>query len=119
MKDSRRRILVAASACLLAALGAILLFAGDAVGSRLFVASVPRPLMALLGVALIGFAITNWTAKASILGGIYGRAIVAGNQTHFLGGTLVLLTSADVARGTPVFWALAGVPHARRRRQAT
>jgi hypothetical protein len=109
LTDSQRRTLVGASALLLAALGTILLFAADAVDGRLFVTSAPRPLTALLGVALIAFGVMNWTAKGSILGGIYGRAIVVGNQTHFLGGMLVLLTSADVARGTPVFWAVAGV----------
>jgi hypothetical protein len=36
----------------------------------------------------------NWIARGSVLGGIYGRAVVAGNQTHLTIGTLALLQRA-------------------------
>lgn len=109
MTDAQRRIAVAATAVLLVATGAGFLFAGDVLGARLFAAPVPPPLASLLGVALIAFGLMNWTAKGSALGGIYGRAILVGNQTHFLGGTLILLTSADVSRDSPAFWAIVAV----------
>lgn len=100
---------MAASALLLAALGAGLLFAGDVLGAALFGMPVPPALVSLLGMALFGFALMNWTAKGSALGGIYGRAVLVGNQVHFLGGTLILLTSADISKESPLFWAVAGV----------
>lgn len=34
-----------------------------------------------LGAALLGFAAMNWMARGSILGGIYGRAVMNGNFT--------------------------------------
>jgi hypothetical protein len=109
MRDSHRRVAVATTAVLLAGLGLTLLFAGDALGGQLFAISDPGALTSLLGVAHVGFGMINWIAKGSILGGIYGRAIVVGNQVHFFGGTLVLLASGDISRDTPVFWAVAAV----------
>ena len=45
----------------------------------------------LLGAALIGFGALNWSARAMILGGPYGRPIVAANFTHAAIATMVLL----------------------------
>jgi len=45
----------------------------------------------ILGALYFGFAITNWMAKAILIGGIYGKALYLGNFVHFLVGTLVLL----------------------------
>ena len=47
----------------------------------------------LLGAAFIGFGAANWIARAAPLGGIYGRAVVVGNQAFSLIGSLILLTS--------------------------
>lgn len=43
------------------------------------------------GALYIGFALLNWTAKGTLLGGIYGRPIVVANFTHFVIGAIVLL----------------------------
>ena len=48
-------------------------------------------ILQLLGALYFGFAMLNWMAKDSLLGGIYGRPIVAGNVTHFVIGALALL----------------------------
>ncbi|MDP1676253.1 MAG: hypothetical protein Q8L88_05250 [Bacteroidota bacterium] len=48
-------------------------------------------ILQLLGALYFGFAMLNWLAKDSLLGGIYGRPIVAGNVTHFVIGALALL----------------------------
>lgn len=58
-----------------------------------------------LGAALIGFGTANWTARGSFLGGIYGRAVVAGNQAFAFVATLSLLAGRpdDAAVG---FWIL-------------
>lgn len=44
----------------------------------------------LMGALYFGFAITNWIAKGTIIGGIYGRPISIGNFTHFFVGGLAL-----------------------------
>ena len=48
-------------------------------------------ILQLLGALYFSFAMLNWLAKDSLLGGIYGRPIVAGNVTHFVIGALTLL----------------------------
>lgn len=48
-------------------------------------------ILQLLGALYFGFAMLNWLAKESLLGGIYGRPIVVGNVTHFVGGAFALL----------------------------
>src|SRR5215212_3493353 len=44
----------------------------------------------LMGAFYFAFALTNWTAKDSIIGGIYTRPISLGNFAHFTVGELVL-----------------------------
>lgn len=54
-------------------------------------AATPVPvLIQLLGGAYVAFAITNWTAKDNIIGGIYSRPLSLGNSVHFLTGSLAL-----------------------------
>ena len=48
-------------------------------------------ILQLLGALYFGFAMLNWMAKDSLLGGIYGRPIVVGNMAHFVVGALALL----------------------------
>lgn len=86
------RLAATISAYCLGIAGAVLLFAPDEAAHVLMRGSTPPALMQLLGGALVGFGIANWTARGSALGGIYGRAVVAGNQAHFMIGALVLLT---------------------------
>ncbi len=45
----------------------------------------------LLGAMLIGWAMMNWMAKDSLIGGIYNRPIALGNLVHFAVGALALL----------------------------
>ena len=57
----------------------------------------------LVGAAFIGFGAANWIARAAPLGGIYGRAVVVGNQAFSLIGSLILLT--NIPTDPPVgFW---------------
>ncbi len=59
----------------------------------------PAALVAqLFGAALLGMAKMNWTARGSMLGGIYGRAVVAGNFTFtFIGAMLALRAQFEAA----------------------
>jgi hypothetical protein len=51
----------------------------------------PLPvLIQLLGSLYLAFAITNWTAKDNMIGGIYSRPLSLGNCVHFVVGSLAL-----------------------------
>jgi hypothetical protein len=52
--------------------------------------TVEALVLQVLGALYFGFAIMNWTAKANLIGGIYGRPIAIGNFTHFTIASLAL-----------------------------
>src|SRR6185369_1661575 len=54
--------------------------------------SDPRlsPFVQLLGALYLGFGMADWTAKDSVIGGIYGRALALGNLVHFAVGAMSL-----------------------------
>jgi hypothetical protein len=98
-----------AAACF-AALGTGLLFAADEVTGAIVPAGSSHAFGQLLGSALLGFAAMNWTARGSALGGIYGRAVVAGNQVHLSIGVMVLVKYGfEVGADRPAYWVLAGL----------
>lgn len=102
------RILMIASAAMMAAIGLLLSFAPQEVlafFSQPATGSVPV-LLQLTGALYLGFAFMNWTAKGSVLGGIYGRAIVLGNFLHFTMGALALLKVAIGPERGPSIWLL-------------
>ena len=87
--------------------GAILLFAPDEASRVLMLVSGDPILAQLLGAALLGFGAANWTARGALLGGIYGRAVVAGNQMHLMVGAFVLVThGVNVSAPHPAYWVL-------------
>jgi hypothetical protein len=104
----RTQLAVSASAIFLALLGIALTFGPTEVAGLFGLPSAPLALQ-LLGSALLGFGVMNWTARGSTLGGIYGRAVVAGNQMHFTVGALALLKHGFAVDGSPAFWALTTV----------
>jgi len=54
-------------------------------------ATEPLPvLIQLLGGMYVAFALTNWTAKDNMIGGIYSRPLSLGNCVHFVVGALAL-----------------------------
>jgi hypothetical protein len=52
---------------------------------------IEHVLFQILGAAYFAFGMINWTAKANLIGGIYGRPIAIGNLTHFVIGALALI----------------------------
>ncbi|HEY0371702.1 MAG TPA: hypothetical protein VGD79_06850 [Thermoanaerobaculia bacterium] len=53
--------------------------------------AAPMPLLVqLLGALWFAFAMVNWTARGSLIGGIYNRPIAIGNLTHFVIGAFAL-----------------------------
>ena len=113
MSDDRTPGLVGSavglSALCFAAIGVLLLFAPKEVGEALLPRAEEGPLVQVLGAALLGFGAMNWIARRSVLGGIYGRAVVAGNQTHLTIGALLLVKHGLVAGGSAAYWTFAGV----------
>lgn len=101
---------MASSALCAATFGAILLFTPEEVSGVLSPGHGGGPLMPLLGAALLGFGAMNWIARGAVLGGIYGRAVVAGNQTHLTIGALLLVKQGvDVSANHFAYWVLAGL----------
>ena len=44
-----------------------------------------------MGALYFGFALMNWSAKGSAIGGIYARPVSLGNFAHFFVSTLLLV----------------------------
>jgi hypothetical protein len=64
-------------------------------------------LIQLIGAAWFAFAMMNWTARGSAIGGIYGRAVTIGNLTHFMVGGLALVKYVVNGAAHPTVVALA------------
>ena len=108
MTNRQVRAAMTVSSVCLAVLGAVLLFAPE--GVKLLVPEAGGLALAqLLGAALLGFGAMNWVARGAALGGIYGRAVVAGNQTHLTVGALLLVKRGlEPGAHHPAYWALPG-----------
>ena len=85
------KTLMLVSALLLGLTGIFLLFFPQEISHYLNLNEANSIFFQIFGSLYFGFAMVNWTAKGSLLGGIYGRAIVTGNFTHFTIGTLALI----------------------------
>lgn len=62
-------------------------------------------LVQLLGALWFGFAMVNWTARGSLIGGIYNRAVAIGNLTHFVIGAFALVKVATATQDSRL-WVL-------------
>ena len=51
----------------------------------------------MAGALYFGFAMINWTARANLIGGIYGRPIAIGNVMHFFIGAMALMNGGNLA----------------------
>lgn len=90
------KFLLTASALVMGVFGAAGLFVPD---ELLRMAGHSSDAVLAVGVQLLAalyfaFAFTNWTARGSLIGGIYNRPLALGNLTHFLIGSLTLLKAA-------------------------
>jgi uncharacterized membrane protein YdcZ (DUF606 family) len=87
------KTLMTFSSLTLAVAGIFTLFAPDVLLSALGVAVTVQlaVLVQLLGALYFSFALMNWTAKDSAIGGIYARPVSLANFSHFLVGTLLLV----------------------------
>ena len=87
------KIVMISSGLFLGVLGITFTFIPDEIVSGLV--ETPSPVsilpLQLLGALYIGFALLNWMAKESLIGGIYNRPIAIGNFTHFAVGAMALI----------------------------
>jgi hypothetical protein len=67
----------------------------------------PVLLVQVFGAAYLGFAMLNWMAKDSTIGGIYNRPLAVGNLLHFAVAAMALLKGATSVHETQVWIATA------------
>jgi len=103
------RLLMTASAVLLALLGLPCMFAPDVVLTRLAgsTSTAAEIIVQLTGALYVGFAALNWMSKGSLMGGIYGRPVGVGNLLHFFAGALALLKATSLTGAPSGTWPLA------------
>ena len=87
------KILMTSTSLMLAAAGIFALFVPD---QLLTLLNVPQSdsllvVIQLMGALYFSFALMNWTAKDSAIGGIYARPVSLANFSHFFIGTLLLI----------------------------
>ena len=61
----------------------------------------------ITGALYLGFAMTNWMAKAVLIGGIYSRPLAMGNFLHFVVGALALTKFSLSSPSFNAIWLLA------------
>lgn len=100
--------LMTSSALLMALGGVSLIFLPNEIANYIGLnstKSIPI-ILQLLGAAYFAFSVLNWTAKESLIGGIYNRPIAFGNFTHFFVGGLLLIKWISANQNILVVWVL-------------
>jgi hypothetical protein len=99
------------TAVVLGASALSLIFAPELALARLSIAPTPAAaaLAQLYGAALFGLASTSWFARTMLLGGIYGKAVVAGGFAHALVGAFALLHTLRASSGNALVWGACAV----------
>ena len=85
---------IAVSAVFLFLAGVAMLFAPVEIAHAAGLPMESRWVIALLAALYLGFAMANWMAKDSAIGGIYQRPLALGNFAHFFIGALSLIKLA-------------------------
>jgi hypothetical protein len=87
------RLLLSSNAVFMALLGVAASFLPQEIAARFGIHADPFVvlLVQMAGALYLGFAILNWMAKASLIGGIYNRPLALGNFLHSAVGAVVLL----------------------------
>ena len=104
------KVVMTASALVMGALGFSATFLPQEIAPYLGTQSAGVPLLIqILGALYFAFALLNWTAKDSLLGGIYNRPVAIGNLVHFVVGALALAKGAFANPADTVIIAFAAV----------
>ncbi len=100
------RITMTSSAIFLAIIGIFLSFLPDEIGEYLSIESniVTHLVLKMLSALYLGFAILNWIAKGTLIGGIYNRPIAMGNLMHFVVGAIAMAkTVSNIEKHSEIF----------------
>ena len=84
------KAILTASAIILGIAGIAASFAPAEIARAAAPGTMPL-IIQLLGAAYFAFAMANWMARGSLIGGIYNRPLALGNATHFVVGALALV----------------------------
>ena len=89
----KTKLLMTSSALFCGIIGTLLLFLPIEIAEYLGVEPTIITILFLkiLSAIYLGFAILNWTAKGTLIGGIYNKPIVLGNLLHFAVGAIELI----------------------------
>jgi len=89
----KTKLLMTTSAFFLGILGILLSFFPKEILENLNIDAnlVTILILQLQGALYLGFAILNWMARGTIIGGIYNRPIAIGNFMHFIVGAITLV----------------------------
>jgi hypothetical protein len=87
------KIIMTSSAILLAGIGILFSFLPNEFMDYLNFESntISTLFFNILSALYLGFAILNWTAKGTLIGGIYNKPIAIGNLMHFGVGAIALV----------------------------
>ena len=107
----KTKLIMAASALILGAAGAALTFAPAEILRTFGVGGNPLLTFAfqITGALFLGFAMLNWMAKESTIGGIYNRPLAAGNFMHFFVGALALIKGVMAGHTQSAVWIAAAI----------
>jgi hypothetical protein len=97
------KLIMTLSAVFLGAIGISLTFLPTEISNLLGINSTGTIQLAfqILGALYFSFAILNWMAKGTIVGGIYNRPVSMANFTHFAIGALALIKGLMNLHGLP------------------
>jgi hypothetical protein len=105
------KYILTGSSVLLGLAGLLLTFNPEAL--LVFLHTEPNKLNLLLvqvtGSLYFGFAMLNWMAKGSIIGGIYNRPLVVANSVHFTMVGLALIKVLISQPGLPISCWIVGI----------
>jgi Fe2+ transport system protein B len=89
----KTKLLMTSSALFCGIIGTLLLFLPIEIAGYLGVEPTIITILFLkiLSAIYLGFGILNWTAKGTLIGGIYNKPIVLGNLLHFAVGAIELI----------------------------
>ena len=101
MKNAANWLLTLSAAIYFAA-AIPLLFAPEETSALLggSVAAGQIAILQVLGSALLGFALLNWSNRYSRLGGIFGRPLILANLAHSMTAFLLLVRAATATPDT-------------------
>jgi hypothetical protein len=89
----KTKLLMTSSALFFGIIGILLSFLPNEIAEYLSVepSIITILFLQILGAIYLGFGILNWTAKGTLIGGIYNKPIALGNLMHFIVGAITLV----------------------------